>query len=82
MAIATPPQRMGPGVEEHELIALVEAHLAIIALARPMRLKSSWAGKMPASAHSSARGLIFASMNFFVTGMPLCSRRESHRYLP
>ena len=42
MAIATPPQRMGPGVEEHELIALVEAHLAIIALARPMRLKSSW----------------------------------------
>jgi hypothetical protein len=30
MAIATPPQRMGPGMEEHELIGVVEAHPAVL----------------------------------------------------
>ena len=30
MAIATPPQRMGPGVEEHELIGVVEDHPAVL----------------------------------------------------
>jgi hypothetical protein len=75
MAIATPPQRMWlRGLKEHEPIGVGQAHPAVLRwLANAFE-----EGKTPARARSSARGLIFASMNFFVTGMPSCSGENCH----
>jgi len=77
MAIATPPQRMGPGVEEHELIGVVVLRW----LARAFEELVGWedAGLFP---------FLDVGVDFCIDKLPHVTadafvlRRELHRYLP